>query len=73
MGQLEVQNGEGGAKGAAKDSTAGQRKPILSTGTEAGLPGGDGGAKSVGKDVGGRMAPSSTGSPDKLDTSHKVG
>lgn len=71
MGQLEVQDG-GGASGAAKDSTAGQRRPIPSTGTQGSLPGGDGGAQSAPSDTTRRGAPSSTGSTDPLDASNQV-
>jgi len=70
MGQLEVQDG-GGASNAAKDSTAGQRRPIPSTAKDAGTYGG-GGAQSAPKDTTRRGAPSSTGSPDPLDASNQV-
>ncbi len=72
MGQLEVQDGAPTPKAVGADSTAGKRTTIPSTGAQGTLPGGEGGAKAVGKDTTRRGAPASTGSPDKLDASHKV-
>ncbi len=72
MGQLEVQDGAPNPKAVGADSTAGKRTPIPSTGTPPDLPGDGGGASAVPKDTTKRGAPSSTGSADKLDASHKV-